>query len=236
MILVVSRELIPSRLDLPRSLQTFNTQVVEILNADWGNPTTLASIGPHLENLCEFWENIHQAHAAAMNIFEAAQTRSAPYCLYLRSFSRVSDVEVAVPQGRAVGYVNDQRLDRNIARALADRASILNPVTCLHTDDLGLLAGEWILPSFRVHISPKIPARLGKPYYAVATAHAALGSFTEVAALYILLSAGTNVLPQKLRLTNYKLWMRTVLALWWLTLLFGFATYARWYIPSLLRK
>jgi len=150
-ILVVSRELIPSRLDLPRSLQTFNTQVVEILNADWGNPTTLASIGPHLENLCEFWENIHQAHAAAMNIFEAAQTRSAPYCLYLRSFSRVSDVEVAVPQGRAVGYVNDQRLDRNIARALADRASILNPVTCLHTDDLGLLAGEWILPSFRVH-------------------------------------------------------------------------------------
>ena len=68
-----------------------------------------------------------------------------------------------------------------------------------------------------------------------ATAHAALGSIVEGAALYILLAAGTQLLPKKLRLTRYKLWMRTVLAGWLLALLLGLATYARWYIPHRFR-
>src|ERR1700722_14605295 len=93
-----------------------------------------------------------------------------------------------------------------------------------------------MIPSFRVHVYPKIPLRLGKAYYALATAHAALGTVTEVAALYIVLAAGTQVLPQKLRIANYKVWMRMVLALWWLVLLLGLATYGRWYVPGLFRK
>ena len=35
-------------------------------------------------------------------------------------------------------------------------------------------------PSFRVHVAPRIPSKLGKAYYAVATAHAALGTLAEV--------------------------------------------------------
>ena len=93
-----------------------------------------------------------------------------------------------------------------------------------------------MIPSFRVHVFPRIPAKLGKAYYALATMHAALGSITELAGLYILLAAGTTVLPEKLRITKYKLWMRSVLVLWWLVLLLGFATYARWYAPHLFRK
>lgn len=93
-----------------------------------------------------------------------------------------------------------------------------------------------MIPSFRSHVSPRIPLRLGKPFYALATGHAALGSIAEIAGLYILLSAGTSVLPEKFRLSNYKLWMRTVLALWWIVLLLGFATYARWYAPHLFPK
>ena len=93
-----------------------------------------------------------------------------------------------------------------------------------------------MIPSFRVHVSPKIPLKLGKAYYALATAHAALGTITELAGLYILLAAGTNVLPEKFRITRYKVWMRTVLVLWWLVLLLGFATYGRWYVPHLFRK
>lgn len=88
-----------------------------------------------------------------------------------------------------------------------------------------------MIPSFRVHVSPKIPLRLGKAYYALATAHAALGSVTEIAGLYILLAAGTSVLPEKFRITKYKAWMRTVLVLWWAVLLLGLATYGRWYLP-----
>ena len=92
-----------------------------------------------------------------------------------------------------------------------------------------------MVPSFRMHVLPRIPAKLSKSYFALATAHATLGSVTELAALYILLAAGTRLLPERLRLQRYKLWMRTVLALWWLVLFLGFATYGRWYVPKLFR-
>jgi uncharacterized membrane protein YozB (DUF420 family) len=93
-----------------------------------------------------------------------------------------------------------------------------------------------MIPSFRIHVLPRIPAKLGKAYYALATMHAALGIVTELAGLYILLSAGTSALPEKFRITKYKVWMRTVLVLWWVVILLGLATYARWYVPHLFRK
>lgn len=87
-----------------------------------------------------------------------------------------------------------------------------------------------MLPSLQARVLPRIPVKLGKAYVALATAHAALGSITELIALYILLAAGTRLLPERLRISRYKAWMRTVLALWWAVLLLGFATYARWYV------
>ena len=93
-----------------------------------------------------------------------------------------------------------------------------------------------MIPSFRAQVSPKIPLKLGGAYYALATAHAALGTMAEIAGLYILLAAGTSVVPKKVRITRYKLWMRTVLVLWWVVLLLGLATYARWYVPHLFRR
>ena len=89
-----------------------------------------------------------------------------------------------------------------------------------------------MVPSFRAQVAPKLPLRLGKSYYALATTHAVLGTITELAGLYVLLAAGTGVLPERLRMTNTKLWMRTVLVLWWVVLLLGMATYARWYVPT----
>ena len=88
-----------------------------------------------------------------------------------------------------------------------------------------------MIPSFRAHVSPKIPLKLGKAYYALASAHAALGSIAELGGLYILLAVGTNLLPKRLRILRYKFWMRMVLAAWWLVLFLGLATYTRWYIP-----
>jgi uncharacterized membrane protein YozB (DUF420 family) len=93
-----------------------------------------------------------------------------------------------------------------------------------------------MVPSFRSQVSPKIPLKLGKGYYALATAHGAVGGVVECAGLYVLLAAGTKLLPEKLRITRYKLWMRSVLAAWWVVLLLGLATYARWYIPHLFSR
>jgi uncharacterized membrane protein YozB (DUF420 family) len=93
-----------------------------------------------------------------------------------------------------------------------------------------------MIPSFRVHVLPRIPAKLGSAYYALATTHAVIGTITELAGLYVLLSAGTGVLPEKFRITKYKAWMRTVLVFWWVALMLGLVTYARWYVPHLFRK
>jgi uncharacterized membrane protein YozB (DUF420 family) len=93
-----------------------------------------------------------------------------------------------------------------------------------------------MIPSFLVHVLPRVPAKLGKAYYALATTLAAIGTVTELAGLYILLSAGTSVLPEKFRITKYKVWMRTVLTLWWVVLLLGLATYSRWYVWRLFRR
>jgi len=86
-------------------------------------------------------------------------------------------------------------------------------------------------PSFRIAVAPAIPRHLDNPYYALSTAHAVLGTLAELGGLYILIAAGTKILPRRLRLTQYKLWMRSLLVLWWIVLSLGFATYIRWYAP-----
>jgi hypothetical protein len=95
-----------------------------------------------------------------------------------------------------------------------------------------VLIGVVMMPSFNQQVLPRIPARLGKPFVAIATAHAAMGITAECLAVYILLSAGTTWLPASLRLQRYRPWMRATLAIWWLALLLGLATYGRWYVPS----
>lgn len=92
-----------------------------------------------------------------------------------------------------------------------------------------------MLPAFRQQVAPRIPQKLGKSFYAIAGAHAVLGTAVECAALYILLAAGTTLIPEKFRLTRFKLWMRSVLIAWWAVVFLGVATYAHWYIPNLFR-
>jgi uncharacterized membrane protein YozB (DUF420 family) len=92
-----------------------------------------------------------------------------------------------------------------------------------------------MLPAFHRQVLPKLPGKVGRPFYAIAATHAALGGVAEIAGLYLLLAAGTKLLPEKWRITNYKFWMRTTLLVWWLVLLLGLATYVRWYVPNFFR-
>lgn len=88
-----------------------------------------------------------------------------------------------------------------------------------------------MIPSFHSQVLPKIPGKLDRPFYALATAHAMTASVGQAAALYVLLAAGTTWLPARWRLKNFKTVMRAVLMLWWMALLLGLATYVRWYVP-----
>lgn len=69
---------------------------------------------------------------------------------------------------------------------------------------------------------------MSKPYVAVAAVHGMSGSMAELLGLYILLSAGTKILPASLRFKRWKLWMRIELALWMAVLLSGLGTYVLW--------
>src|SRR5262249_50591263 len=53
----------------------------------------------------------------------------------------------------------------------------------------------FMVPAFRRSVAPSIPAQLADAYNGVATAHATLGTVAELFGLYILLNAGTDVLP-----------------------------------------
>jgi uncharacterized membrane protein YozB (DUF420 family) len=90
-----------------------------------------------------------------------------------------------------------------------------------------------MVPSFGRSFAAATPARLMKSYYALAAVHATLGTVAELLALYILLAAGTNVLPVRLHFTRYRAWMRAALVSWWATILFGLATYVRWYVTPM---
>ena len=93
-----------------------------------------------------------------------------------------------------------------------------------------VLIAPMMFPAFHRQVLPKLPSKIGKPYYALATTHAALGGVAEIGGMYILLAAGTEFLPKELRIKRYKFWMRIVLVLWWMVLLLGIATNARWYV------
>lgn len=84
-------------------------------------------------------------------------------------------------------------------------------------------------PSFHARVLPRLPGHFGKRYYAVAAVHGVLGALAEILGLYILLVAGTNIVPHAWRFQRWKLWMRIELALWWVVLLSGIGTYYIWY-------
>jgi uncharacterized membrane protein YozB (DUF420 family) len=87
-------------------------------------------------------------------------------------------------------------------------------------------------PSFHQHVRPRLPARWTKPYVLVATVHGVLGAAAEIFGLYILVVAGTDLLPASWCFRRWRLWMRVELALWWIVLLSGTVTYFVWYVPQ----
>jgi uncharacterized membrane protein YozB (DUF420 family) len=98
-----------------------------------------------------------------------------------------------------------------------------------------LLLNLWMIaltmwPSFRQQVVPHIPIVLERGYYAIATVHMVLGTSAELLGIYIVLVAGTELVPPSLRFTRWKRWMQIELALWWVALILGIGTYYAWYI------
>jgi uncharacterized membrane protein YozB (DUF420 family) len=93
-----------------------------------------------------------------------------------------------------------------------------------------VLIATIMLPSYRRQVVPHLRLSFRDSYYGIASLHAPLGLAAELLALYVVLVAGTSVLPKWLRFPNYKPWMRATLGLWWLAFLLGCGTYCVWYV------
>jgi uncharacterized membrane protein YozB (DUF420 family) len=87
-------------------------------------------------------------------------------------------------------------------------------------------------PTFHMQVLPGLPTHFGKRHYSIATAHGILGAAAELLGIYILLVAGTDILPKAWRFQRWKLWMRIELVLWWVVLLTGSWTYESWYTAA----
>jgi len=87
-----------------------------------------------------------------------------------------------------------------------------------------------MIPSFSRQVSPNLGKIFTDPYYTLPIVHAALGTIAELLGLYVvLIAAGVRFVPMSLRFRNYRAWMRATLALWWIVIGFGVATYVVWY-------
>jgi uncharacterized membrane protein YozB (DUF420 family) len=93
-----------------------------------------------------------------------------------------------------------------------------------------LMIGLVMWPSFQQQVKPALSKSVHKWYYGAATIHAALGVVAELLGLYIVVVAGTNILPRWLRFEDWKWWMRTELLLWAVVLVAGVGTYCAWYV------
>ena len=69
---------------------------------------------------------------------------------------------------------------------------------------------------------------LGNPYLAITWLHAAIGTGTVAAGLWLVLQMN-DVLPQAWHVQRWKTLMRATLAGYWIVALLGIATYRAWY-------
>jgi uncharacterized membrane protein YozB (DUF420 family) len=93
-----------------------------------------------------------------------------------------------------------------------------------------LMIGLVMWPSFKQQVEPRLPRVLHRWYYAAATIHALLGLTAELVGLYIIIVAGTSILPEWLRFKDWKRWMRAELTLWVIVVISGMWTYYLWYV------
>lgn len=89
-----------------------------------------------------------------------------------------------------------------------------------------------MVPPYLMYIAPGLPGHLGEPSSLVPSIMLVAGAAAELLGIYIILVAGTTWIPERFRFRNYKLWMRTELALWWAVVICGLLTYWLLFVPG----
>ena len=87
-----------------------------------------------------------------------------------------------------------------------------------------------ILP-FRDFVLPGIPDQAGERFYAVTILHAVVGAVALPFGLFVVLR-GNELVPKRLKFSNYKPFMRAAYTLYILTILLGVWVYFAWFVNN----
>jgi uncharacterized membrane protein YozB (DUF420 family) len=90
----------------------------------------------------------------------------------------------------------------------------------------------WMVPRYLSVVFPGLPSEIVDPFYWVPTLMLVVGAIAEGLGVYIVLVAGTNLLPERFRFRSYKRWMRADLVLGWGVVVLGLGTYFVWYVHA----
>jgi uncharacterized membrane protein YozB (DUF420 family) len=88
-----------------------------------------------------------------------------------------------------------------------------------------VMTGLWMLPALHAIHADALGRGVVNRVTVTVAAHVVVGTVALLVGAWIVLVAGTPFVPARLRFTNYKRWMRTLLTLWWLALVLGAAIY-----------
>lgn len=81
------------------------------------------------------------------------------------------------------------------------------------------------------YVAPHIPARLGQSPYGIITVHAVVGAIGLVLGVLVALR-GNELVPERLRFSNYKLFMRSSDAVYMLATVLGVLVYLLTYVRT----
>lgn len=83
----------------------------------------------------------------------------------------------------------------------------------------------WMIPALHlIHADALSRMVVNRVTVAVAI-HVVVGTAALLVGAWVILVAGTPLVPERFRFSDYKRWMRALLTLWWLALVLGLAIY-----------
>jgi uncharacterized membrane protein YozB (DUF420 family) len=95
--------------------------------------------------------------------------------------------------------------------------------------NLGLILSI-MLPSLRRQLPAPFPTSRTDLPVAIVLLHSFVGAMAWLTAFYVVLVAGTPLIPRRFRFSNYRRWMWTVFVVWWAAFLLGCLVYYQSYV------
>jgi uncharacterized membrane protein YozB (DUF420 family) len=88
-----------------------------------------------------------------------------------------------------------------------------------------VMTALWMMPAFHAIHADALGRGVVNRVTVAVVLHVVVGTAALLVGAWVILVAGTPIVPARLRFSNYKPWMRTLLTLWWLALVLGLAVY-----------